>query len=230
MGCGASVGAIPWPTDAQNFLKEFPAQEQYGVGLVGQEILLLDAPYPSMLSEEIKDINDKPIARLLREQGFLGGVIPGSHTLAHLFGYKPYFEGQQPACSQAGVSLYAWACLHMPSSMATSVAAAIANIPIYCIQLATGNSSYSRAHRKVAGRAQLTPDYMAQQPGLTAGKRLVVVKGADMSTGGGCCLVDGGSLTVAKGIDPVLMMGLALFKRHHKEFELKVGGHGGGGG
>ena len=82
-----------------------------------------------------------------------------------------------------------------------------------CIQMANGNDSYTEASFE-------TTDFKAKAPSMLA-PRLSVCKGAEFGTNG-CCLIGRATLqfegmnvydvTVAKGIDPILMVGLTLCK------------------
>lgn len=83
----------------------------------------------------------------------------------------------------------------------------------YVIQMATGDNKYSEASLDTA-------DYKARAPGLMA-PRLQVVKGADNSKNG-CALIERPTVdwsfansyrvSIAPGIDPILMLGLTICK------------------
>ena len=103
-----------------------------------------------------------------------------------------------------GRPLYAWAKVWNPVTSMT---------PMYMIQMAKGDDEYTSATYE-------TCDYKSWAPGVAA-PRLSVVKGAD-KTKGGCCLIDRSTLqfqganvydvTIAPGIDPILMIGLVICK------------------
>ena len=144
----------------------------------------------------IKDMDGNPIACVLEK-------ILSMSPAMFIYGFKPFFEGQEPTSEkQDGKPLYAWAKVWQP--VYTSM---------YMIQMANGNNSYTTASYD-------TTDYKSWAPGLWA-PRLSVVKGAD-KTKGGCCLIDRSTMqledmnvydvTVAPGIDPILMVGLVICK------------------
>ena len=146
----------------------------------------------------IKDMDGNPIACILEK-------VMSMSPAMFIYGFKPFYEGQQPTPeTQDGKPLYAWAKVW---NVVTSLT------PMYMIQMANGNDSYTRASYETA-------DYKSWAPGVAA-PRLSVVKGAD-KTKGGCCLIDRATLqfegmnvydvTVAPGIDPILMIGLVICK------------------
>jgi len=220
MGCGASL-----PTAAE-FLSEFPLPAaQYGDLATTDKVVVLkvkqklfsirgdfivkDAEgtpfckvigiFASMRQRcVIKDMNDQPVACVLEK-------VMSMSPAMFIYGFKPYFEGQQPTGeTQNELPLYAWAKVWKPIKSLT---------PMLCIQMANGNDSYTEASFE-------TTDFKAKAPSMLA-PRLSVCKGAEFGTNG-CCLIDRATLqfegmnvydvTVAKGIDPILMVGLTLCK------------------
>ena len=116
-----------------------------------------------------------------------------------VYGFKPYFAGQNPTKeTQNGKPLYAWAKVWNT---------VLAVRQKYNIQMAIGDDEYSDTN---------TPDYEATAPGLLA-PRLQVAKGD-----AGCALIERPTIdwefansyrvTVAKGIDPILMLALTICK------------------
>ena len=85
-----------------------------------------------------------------------------------IYGFKPYFEGQQPTGeTQNELPLYAWAKVWKPIKSLT---------PMLCIQMANGNDSYTEASFE-------TTDFKAKAPSMLA-PRLSVCKGAEFGTNG----------------------------------------------
>lgn len=231
MGCTASL------PEAGAFLEEFdlPAQ-QYG-NLATKEVITLKVKQKLfsirdvfVVKDEngtpfckiagilmsarqrivIRDLDDNPIACVLEK------VLSMSPAM-FIYGFKPYFEGQNPTSeTQDDKPLYAWAKVWSPIKSITDM---------LCVQMANGDDSYTEASLS-------TCEYKAKAPSMTA-PRLSVVKGSDMSKGG-CCLINRATLqfeamnvydvTIAKGIDPVLMIGLVVCK---DKFDEKRSGGGG---
>ena len=220
MGCNNSLPV------ADEFLVPHTAPtNEYGSGLVSKERLVLKVKekffsfrgdftvtdqagepfckvhgtYFSMRQRVvIKDLDGKPIACVL-------GKILSISPAMFIYGVKPYYEGQQPTSEKEdGLPLYAWAKVWNPVTSMT---------PMYMIQMAKGDDEYTSATYE-------TCDYKSWAPGVAA-PRLSVVKGAD-KTKGGCCLIDRSTLqfesanvydvTIAPGIDPILMIGLVICK------------------
>ena len=219
MGCNNSLPV------ADEFLVPHTAPtNEYGSGLVSKERLVLTVK-ENMLSFRgdfsvkgpggepfckvqgtfmsmrqrvvIKDLDGKPIACVL-------GKMFSFSPAMFIYGVKPYYEGQQPTSEKEdGLPLYAWAKVWKPFDMT----------PTYMIQMAKGDDEYTSATYE-------TCDYKSWAPGVAA-PRLAVVKGAD-KTKGGCCLIDRSTLqfesanvydvTIAPGIDPILMIGLVICK------------------
>ena len=116
-----------------------------------------------------------------------------------VYGFKPFFAGQNPTKeTQNGKPLYAWAKVWNT---------VLAVRQKYNIQMAIGDDEYSDTN---------SPDYEATAPGLLA-PRLQVAKGD-----AGCALIERPTIdwefansyrvTVAKGIDPILMLALTICK------------------
>jgi len=220
MGCGASLPS------AAEFLKEFPAPEKQYSNFRCDSVVTLKVkqkffslrgdftvkdtegnPYckvtgilASMRTRVvIKDMDDNPVACVIEK-------ILSMSPAMFIYGFKPYFEGQKP-CSetQNDLPLYAWAKVWKPLQSITLM---------LCVQMANGDDSYTEA-------SLTTADYKAKAPSMTA-PRLSVVKGADFNAGNGCALIDRSTLqfegmnvydvTVAKGIDPILIIAMTICK------------------
>jgi len=220
MGCGASL-----PTAAEH-LKEFSPQTEYSpyetltstevVDLIvkqklfslsggdfvvkdttGKEYCKVKGKVMSMRDRiVIEGMNGEPIACILEK------VFSMSPAM-FIYGFKPYYEGQQPTKeTQNDKPLYAWAKVWQT---------AMAMTQIYNINMASGDDSYTDTAK---------PDYYAKAPSMTA-PRLSVWKGAS-DAGEGCGLIDRPTvdwdwansykISVAKGIDPVLLLGLTICK------------------
>lgn len=219
MGCTASLPA------AAEFLKEFEPQKEYGNGInchvttvdlivkqklfslsggdfvvkdtTGKEYCKVKGKVMSMRERiVITDMDDEPIVCILEKMLSMSPAM-------FIYGFKPYYEGQKPTKeTQDGKPLYAWAKCWQTAMAITQ---------IYNINMANADDGYTDTS---------TPDYYAKAPSMTA-PRLSVWKGAN-NQGEGCALIDRPTIdwdwansykiSVAKGIDPVLILGLTICK------------------
>jgi len=209
--------------DADSFLQEHPVDAYKGLApptekttvfAVKQKLLTLTGQAMS-----IKDKENKLIAKIdgkilsIRDRCVIHGAdgqpacciierILSVSKSYFVYSYKPYFEGQKPSGEKMdGADLYAWAKIWKRLVAITDE---------FEICMAVGDDEYEAAD---AG------SYKAKAPSMTSPKLQVEKQGK------GCALVErkvidfgelidinGWELTVAKGIDPVLMIALISVK------------------
>jgi len=162
----------------------------------GKPIAYIDGKVFTMRSRAvIQDKDKKPVCVVMEK------VLSMSPTY-FVYSYKPYFQGQKPCGEkQDGKDLYAWAKIWNRLMAITEE---------YTICMAVGDNEYQEPEAGL---------FKAKAPSMTSPKLKV------WKDGRGCALVErkvldwgelidinGWELTVAKGIDPVLMIALISAK------------------
>mmetsp|Transcript_63823 Transcript_63823/g.106132 ORF Transcript_63823/g.106132 Transcript_63823/m.106132 type:complete len:228 (+) Transcript_63823:56-739(+) len=222
---GACCGKLP---SSEEFLEKFEASPAKCLGQPSSDVILLamQQKFLSLSSQDfsVKDNKGNIIAILdgknlsLRDRAVLMNanrepiacllekIFSGSITF-FVYAYKPYFDGQKPCGEkQNGQELYAWAKIWKKLLSITDE---------FHICMATGDNEYEAAEPGT---------YEGKAPGKLSSKLMVTKNGK------GCCLIDREELqwgdligtnsyavSIAAGIDPVLMIALTAIKDRSEE-------------